>query len=80
VSLGGLRSLVARVLVACSLASLFVMVQVDWLASLLHLSPLHGDDLALAALGGLFAGAGAVAVRMVLQRPGREVDRISRAG
>jgi Ca2+-transporting ATPase len=80
VSLGGLRSLVARVLVACSLASLFVMVQVDWLASLLHLRPLHGDDLALAALGGLLAGAGAVAVRMVLQRPARGADRISRAG
>ncbi len=68
-SLGGLRGVTARVVVASSLASLFLMVQLPWLAELLHLRPLHLDDQALAAAGGVLAGAGAVAVRMALRRP-----------
>jgi Ca2+-transporting ATPase len=69
VSLGGLRGVTARVVVASSLASLFLMVQLPWLAELLHLRPLHLDDLGLAAAGGVLAGAGAVAVRMALRGP-----------
>ncbi len=71
VSLGGLRGATARAVVAFSLASLFAMVQVGWLAAWLHLRPLHWDDLGLAAGGGLLAGGFALAVRLVLQRPRR---------
>jgi Ca2+-transporting ATPase len=77
VSLGGLRSLSARVIVVGSLASLLLMVQVPWLAAGLHLMPLHWDDLAIAAVGGVLAGAAALATRYALGRPSRTVRAVS---
>jgi len=71
VSLAGLRTLSARVIVAASLAGLLVIVQVPWLSARLHLMPLHPDDLAIAAAGGMLAGIGAFAARMALGRRSR---------
>ena len=44
-------------LVAATLVSSLVLVQVPWLASLLHLAPLHADDWLIAIGGGLAAAA-----------------------
>ena len=56
-ALSGLRGRMARVLVAATLASSLALVQVPWLASLLHLAPLHVDDWLIAIGGGLAAAA-----------------------
>ena len=42
----------ARAVVGASLAVTAVLVQVPWLASLLHLRPLHVDDWLLALVSG----------------------------
>ena len=57
VALSGLRGRMARVLVAATLLSSVALVQVPWLASLLHLAPLHADDWLIAIGGGLAAAA-----------------------
>jgi Ca2+-transporting ATPase len=51
-ALSRLRTAAARVVVAASLAVSLVLVQTPWLASLLHLKPLHIDDWLLAIAGG----------------------------
>jgi Ca2+-transporting ATPase len=50
--LSELRTRAARVVVVVSLIVTLVLVQTPWLASLLHLSPLHIDDWLLAIAGG----------------------------
>lgn len=59
IALGGLRSVAGRSLVATSLASAVASTQIPPLAALLHLAPLHADDLLLVV--GLGAAAGAPA-------------------
>jgi Ca2+-transporting ATPase len=51
-ALSRLRTRTSRVVVAVSLAITVVLVQTPWLASLLHLKPLHLDDWLLAIAGG----------------------------
>jgi Ca2+-transporting ATPase len=51
-ALSRLRTRAAQVVVALSLAITAALVQIPWLASLLHLSPLHVDDWLLAIAGG----------------------------
>ena len=51
-ALSRLRTRAARVVVASSLVLTVVLVQTPWLASLLHLTPLHVDDWFLAIAGG----------------------------
>jgi Ca2+-transporting ATPase len=55
--LGGLKSRSAALTAAVSLASAILFVQVDSIAELLHLSPLHADDWLLACVAGLLPGA-----------------------
>lgn len=50
--LSRLRTRAARAVVVLSLAVTLVLVQTPWLASLLHLRPLHVDDWLLALGGG----------------------------
>jgi Ca2+-transporting ATPase len=52
-----LRGAAARLAAGATLALAFVLVQVPWLARLLHLAPLHADDWLLAIGGGLLAAA-----------------------
>ena len=59
IALSGLRAPAARWIVVASLTSAVVLMQTPALAAMLHLGPLHTDDLALA--GGLGALAGAPA-------------------
>ncbi len=47
----------ANIAVAAAIGSALVLVQVQALAEVLHLSPLHFDDWLIAGLGGLLAGA-----------------------
>jgi Ca2+-transporting ATPase len=56
IALSGMRSIAARRIVVASLGSAAVLVQVPALAAMLHLSPLHADDLALAIGLGALAG------------------------
>ncbi len=55
-ALSQLRTATARTIVAVSVASAVTLVQVPLLAELLHLKPLHLDDWAIAAGGGLLSG------------------------
>jgi Ca2+-transporting ATPase len=57
--LAGLRTRAAVGAIVVTLSSVALLVQVEPLATLLHLTPLHGDDWSFAAAGGLLAGAGA---------------------
>jgi Ca2+-transporting ATPase len=50
--LSRLRTRAARVVVAGSIAVTIVLVQIPWLAALVHLGPLHLDDWLLAIGGG----------------------------
>ena len=59
ISLTRLRSTASRVIVAFTLTSLALLVQVPILSQLLHLRPLHGLDWLIAAAGGLSVGAAA---------------------
>jgi len=54
-ALSSLRGHLARLLVALTLLSSIILVQVPWLAALLHLKPLHVDDWLIAISGGLVA-------------------------
>jgi P-type Ca2+ transporter type 2C len=47
----------SHIAVLATVGSALVLVQVPALASLLHLSPLHGDDWLIAGLGGLVVGS-----------------------
>jgi Ca2+-transporting ATPase len=51
--LSGLRTRAARAVVVFSLAVTVILIQTPWLASLLHLRPLHVDDWILAIAGGV---------------------------
>lgn len=55
-ALSGLRTRAAILVVAASLGSAVLLVQVPPLARLVHLAPLHVDDWLLAVGGGLLAG------------------------
>ncbi len=54
-ALSGLRGRASRMLVALTLLSSLILVQVPWPASMLHLRPLHLDDWLIAVGGGLLA-------------------------
>jgi Ca2+-transporting ATPase len=51
--LSGLRTRAARAVVGFSVAVTVLLVQIPWLASLLHLRPLHVDDWLVAIAGGV---------------------------
>jgi len=51
-----LRTRAARTMVAATLLLSYLLVQMPWVASLLHLKPLDVDDWALALGGGVLAG------------------------
>jgi Ca2+-transporting ATPase len=53
--LSGLRSRAAQVLCAASLVLAVVVVQVPFMASRVHVKPLHLDDWAVAGVGGILA-------------------------
>ncbi len=63
IALSGMRSMAARRIVVASLGSAAVLVQVPAFAAMLHLSPLHADDLTLATGLGALAGAPAFLLR-----------------
>jgi Ca2+-transporting ATPase len=71
VLLSGVRTRIARVVVAATLVSPVLFVQVPALARRLHLEPLHLDDWAIAVLGGLFA----VCVPPALRALARRIER-----
>lgn len=54
-ALSGLRGRASRLLVTLTLLSSLILVQVPWLAAVLHLRPLHLDDWLIAVGGGLLA-------------------------
>ena len=56
-TLSGLRTLTARTVVAASIASAAILVQIPLLAELLHVEPLHSDDWLVATAGGFVPGA-----------------------
>jgi Ca2+-transporting ATPase len=56
-TLSRLRTLTARTIVAASVASLVILVQIPLIAELLHVEPLHLDDWAVAAAGGFVPAA-----------------------
>jgi Ca2+-transporting ATPase len=55
--LSGLRTWVARIMVAGTVLVSLVLVQQPDLAAWLHLEPLHGDDWVIASAGGLLVAA-----------------------
>jgi Ca2+-transporting ATPase len=55
VSLSGLRSKTARVVVGVTLTASWLLIQVPWVAEWLHLRPLHLDDWLIAIGAGLIA-------------------------
>ncbi len=56
-TLSRLRTLTARTIVAASVASMVILVQIPVLAELLHVEPLHLDDWAVAAAAGAVPAA-----------------------
>ena len=68
--LNGVGSRSTLVALTLTLGSALALVQIEPLARLLHLSPLHLDDWIIAAAGGLIAGAGAALIPR-RQRPRR---------
>jgi Ca2+-transporting ATPase len=73
-------STAARWIVVGSLASAAVLVGTPALATLLHLSPLHTDDLALASGLGALAAAPAFLLQLQRRRPRPIPDRANRDG
>jgi Ca2+-transporting ATPase len=65
----GLRNWTARIVVAGSLASLFLLVQVPFLAELVHLRPLHLVDWGVVAAAGAVAGLLALMVGISVREP-----------
>jgi len=53
VTLGGLSGRMSRIMVAVTLMLALLLIQTPMLAALLHLTPLHRDDLFLAATGAI---------------------------
>jgi Ca2+-transporting ATPase len=78
IALSGLRTPAARWIVAASLTSAAVLTQTPALAAMLHLAPLHVDDLALVGGLGALAGAPAFLFRGAADR--LIPDRASRGG
>jgi Ca2+-transporting ATPase len=72
-ALSGMRTRTAWIVVAGSLASLFLLVQVPFLAELVHLRPLHLPDWGIVAAGGAVAGLLASMVRASVRRPRRSM-------
>jgi Ca2+-transporting ATPase len=68
VALGRLQGWAARLVVAGSLASLVLLVQVPFLAELVHLKPLHLADWGMVAVAVLVAGLLALAVKAGIDR------------
>ena len=52
-----LKSRASIIAISTTIGSALVLVQAPLFARLLHLSPLHGDDWLIAALGGLVVGS-----------------------
>jgi Ca2+-transporting ATPase len=67
-ALGRLQGWAARLVVAGSLASLVLLVQVPFLAELVHLKPLHLADWGMVAVAVLVAGLLALAVKAGIDR------------
>ncbi len=65
--LSGLRTRTSWVMVAASLGSLVVMIQIPALAAALHLRPLHPDDWGLSIAGGVVAGSAAGLLHLTLR-------------
>ncbi|MEP7243016.1 MAG: cation-transporting P-type ATPase [Gammaproteobacteria bacterium] len=55
-SLSGLATWTARIIIAAAVISLVLLVQMPMLAALVHLSPLHLQDWAIAVGAGVFSG------------------------
>lgn len=72
--LSGLRTWMAWLVVLGSLASLVILVQVSFLAELLHLRPLHLDDWGLAAVAGVVAAIFAFMVKLAVRGPTRSLN------
>ena len=70
-ALSGLRNWTARIVVAGSLASLLLLVQVPFLAELVHLRPLHLLDWGLVATAATVAGLLALVVGRLVREPAR---------
>jgi Ca2+-transporting ATPase len=71
VLLSGVRTRIARVVVAATLVSPVLFLQVPALARRLHVEPLHLDDWAIAVFGGLFAVCVPPALRALARRIAR---------
>lgn len=67
--LSGLRSRSAVIAVVATVGTAVVVVQLSPIAELLHLRSLHFIDWTYAVLGGLFAGAFAVLIRLTGSKP-----------
>jgi Ca2+-transporting ATPase len=63
-TLSGLRSRSAIIAVVASISSAVIIIQLQPIAQLLHLNPLHFTDWILAALGGLLTGTFAGLMRL----------------
>jgi hypothetical protein len=63
--LTGLGSRSALIVVAVTLISTAIIVQLPVIALLLHLNPLHGPDWIFAAIGGVLAGSPARLIPMM---------------
>lgn len=68
-TLSGLSSRAAILATTATAASAVIGIQFAPLARLLHMSPLHASDWLIAGLGGIAAGALALAIRLWQQRP-----------
>jgi hypothetical protein len=55
-ALSRLRTTASRVIVAGTIGLSLVLTQVQFLATALHLEPLHADDWAIAGIGSLLVG------------------------
>jgi len=64
-TLSGLRSRSAIIAVVATISSALIIVQLEPVAQLLHLNPLHFTDWLIAAMGGLLTGALAGLMRLM---------------
>lgn len=71
--LNGLQTRAARAVAAATIGSAVLLIQVEPIAALLHLRPLHGDDWLLAAMTGILAAAPAFVFRF--ETPDRRAAR-----
>lgn len=70
-ALSGFRNWTARIVVAGSLASLLLLVQVPFIAELVHLRPLHLPEWGMVAAAGVVAGLLALIVGIFVRHPDR---------